>query len=276
MPGRVLLLAATLIACGGSRPAPPEPPVAPAPAAATELPSNEAAAPAACATTRDCIAACERTEPGACMRAYGFVWHQLAYVSDGDHYEEAVGHARRACDQGDPAGCGVIAEFGDYQGLPEAEILALARSACDGGDPGGCETLSGIAADQRATLLARARDLRETACTAGDGDACHELSAMFGSHVGYLGEETSAFEPDPAAAERWLRLAIEHEETACTGGDPLACIRRVWLYQHDQLGKQEPHPKTWADRACSLVGADPGCWEGDQPVIFGWQIDDRL
>jgi hypothetical protein len=76
--------------------------------------------------------------------------------------------------------------------------------------------------------------------------------------------------------KRYLRQAIAAYEAGCTAGDPIACIRRVWLYQTKQLGKQEPHPRTWVQRACTLVGGAADCWQGDEPPLYGYEDAGRL
>jgi TPR repeat protein len=147
--------------------------------------------------------ACEAKEAGKCVA--------LAGLADAANQSRvAVAYLDRACGAGSTKAC---SDAGDrFLAAPNRDVeraLAALGRGCDAKGAEACARLARVyeEGDGAKVDLAAASDLRDRACTAGDGNSCRRLACLI---------DTSANEAAKARAE-------ELWSSGCTAGDAQSC-----------------------------------------------------
>lgn len=154
--------------------------------------------------------------------------------------EEARVVASKACQQGEPTGCGIVEMLGRLR------RARLDPNACDGGDPLVCldyaTALSqGLGGPDE---VARGGALLQAVCDGGNATACVNLGVVASKGLG-----TGA--ADPARAYALYRRA-------CSAGEPTGCFDAALLL-HEGRGIERDIPASLAAMAklCDAAAGDP-------------------
>lgn len=165
-----------------------------------------------------------------------------SYLVSGDAEQRAkvLELLKRACDGQEQRACARLVLLPDAVGEPQS--CELARVAADRGDALGTLAWGTLAAAKRCSFDAsRAYAAFETACTAGEGDACFELAQH------QRGERAPRQEAERVRG--WL-------DSACKQDNAQACIVLADDFEQGQSGPQDPALLRGAlEAACALRAA---------------------
>jgi TPR repeat protein len=194
--------------------------------------------------------ACEAGDAAACVQ---LARQQLSGAAGGVDKARAIALYEKACASRDGAGCRQAASL-----QPETRRAEeLLQTGCDNGDGHSCAELVAIlrsAARETGradALFARAVQLHEKSCAAGDADGCMGLGRMYGSFA----------PPDEAKAAEFQKKATALFEQACARGEGAGCYK-LGMAHHDGTGAESDFERyrSMMARACEL-GHLEGCAE---------------
>ena len=230
---------------------------------------------------------CEKGEQDACARL-----GSMFLIGDGVTLDPRNGARMlgQACEKGSARGCcTLLAHYYDPDDTrPETQAPAC-NDACDGGFGPACRAIERMrraggprASDPKAAARSKlARDLDESACHAGDAEACHGLAEMLLAD-GDAGDAVRAKKLLVRACGAGLARACEAAarasgfgsadgrellEKGCEAGFGRACASLATVFYED--GARSPNPRqafAYHNRACDMgvTGSCRSCAEKAQ------------
>jgi TPR repeat protein len=222
------------VGCGSSSPKPdpgPTPGPTPSPSPKPDPGPTPSPSTALCSGRASCLAACSSHVSGACLRLARVLQLRVEAQKPPPTTPEIEAALAAACDGGDVATCGEMADLYCVMGGDNRvdscrpQSLAVATRACDGGDAQGCfhlgmmhergvldmaESDADAAPFYRKSLAAF-----DAQCGAGDSRACLFEGGQ------YLQSRGAA---DMGAAGPFFERAFTLATAECKAGDPIACM----------------------------------------------------